>query len=134
MTGLLLDTHALLWTLDDNPKLSATARTEIQSSHRSGQNLWFSSISLAEVVYLQEKSRISVASLSMIYDEVNDPNSAYREVPITAAIVRQMQLIPRDDVPDLPDRLIAATALYLGLPLITADGKIRSLISIRTIW
>ncbi|HDQ72545.1 MAG TPA: hypothetical protein ENN19_10675 [Chloroflexi bacterium] len=29
--------------------------------------------------------------------------------------------IPRQQVPDLPDRIIAATALYLDVPLITRD-------------
>jgi predicted nucleic acid-binding protein len=41
--------------------------------------------------------------------------------------------IPRDQVPDLPDRVIAAAALALGLPLVTRDAKIRSS-AIQTIW
>jgi predicted nucleic acid-binding protein len=32
------------------------------------------------------------------------------------------------------DRIIAATALYLGLPLVTKDHKIRELSIIQTIW
>ncbi len=35
--------------------------------------------------------------------------------------------------PDMPDRIIGATALHLGLPLITRDGKIRAS-DLRTIW
>ncbi|WP_437730494.1 hypothetical protein [Sorangium sp. So ce1335] len=30
----------------------------------------------------------------------------------------------RADVPDMPDRIIAATAVSLGVPLVTRDGKI----------
>jgi len=36
-------------------------------------------------------------------------------------------------VPDLPDRIIAATALSHNLPLVTADHKIRAS-RIPTIW
>ena len=39
----------------------------------------------------------------------------------------------RAQVPDMPDRIIAATALSLGLPLVTRDGRIRDS-GIRTIW
>ena len=34
----------------------------------------------------------------------------------------------------MPDRIIAATALSLGLPLVTADTEIRKLTNITTIW
>ncbi|MDY7076564.1 MAG: hypothetical protein SXV54_06520 [Chloroflexota bacterium] len=44
-----------------------------------------------------------------------------------------MRQVPREQVPDLPDRVIAATALYLGVPLISRDRKIR-LSDVTTIW
>jgi predicted nucleic acid-binding protein len=47
-----------------------------------------------------------------------------------AAAVRR---VPRSEIPDLPDRIIAAAALHLGLPLVSRDHKIRTS-SIRTIW
>lgn len=37
-------------------------------------------------------------------------------------------------VPDMPDRIIAATALHLDLPLITSDSDIRKLTNIKSIW
>jgi len=45
-----------------------------------------------------------------------------------------MQKIPRETVPKMCDRIIAATALYLGLPLVTKDHRIRNLDVIQTIW
>jgi PIN domain nuclease of toxin-antitoxin system len=42
----LLDTHALLWTLDSNPKLSATARAAIAEP---GNELLISSVSVFEI-------------------------------------------------------------------------------------
>jgi len=41
--------------------------------------------------------------------------------------------VPRAEVPDMPDRIIAATALHLGLPLISRDRKIQ-LAGLQTIW
>ena len=41
--------------------------------------------------------------------------------------------IPREDIPDMPDRIIAATALHLGVPLISRDSKIK-LSKVKTIW
>jgi predicted nucleic acid-binding protein len=44
-----------------------------------------------------------------------------------------LALVPRAIVPDMPDRIIAATALYLNLPLVTADHKIQAS-NVQTIW
>lgn len=41
--------------------------------------------------------------------------------------------IPREIVPEMPDRIIAATALYLNIPLVTKDSKIQAA-NIQTIW
>ena len=43
---------------------------------------------------------------------------------LTTRVVEALATIPRDSVLDLPDRIIAATALHLGLPLISRDSKI----------
>ncbi|WP_218651474.1 hypothetical protein [Nostoc sp. C057] len=42
--------------------------------------------------------------------------------------------IDRATVPDMPDRIIAATAFCLGLPLVTRDLQIQALTNIQTIW
>jgi len=44
-----------------------------------------------------------------------------------------MRRVDRAQVPDLPDRSIAATAVHFGVPLISRDRKIRSS-SVPTIW
>ncbi|MEH1852352.1 MAG: PIN domain-containing protein [Nostoc sp.] len=47
-------------------------------------------------------------------------------VNLTTEIVDVLSTIPRDNVPDMPDRIIAATARYMGLALISRDAKIVS--------
>jgi PIN domain nuclease of toxin-antitoxin system len=54
-------------------------------------------------------------------------------IPLTQAIAWAVQQIPREQVPDLPDRVIAATALHLGVPLISRDRQI-CLSNVKTIW
>jgi PIN domain nuclease of toxin-antitoxin system len=44
-----------------------------------------------------------------------------------------MRNVPRADVPDLPDRIVAATAMHFGVPVISRDSRIRSS-SVQTIW
>lgn len=62
-----------------------------------------------------------------------EPAPLLVEVPITSEVIDAMSRVPRKDVPDLPDRLIAGTALLLGVPLVTRDRKIRNS-AVHTIW
>ena len=52
---------------------------------------------------------------------------------LTVEIVDAMKQVPRADVPDMPDRIVAATAVYFGVPVISRDGKIRAS-NVQTIW
>ncbi len=61
------------------------------------------------------------------------PQSAFRVAPLTVDIAFRLKEIARTAVPDLPDRVIAATALVLGFPLVTRDGRIRAS-NVETIW
>jgi len=54
------------------------------------------------------------------------PDASARVVPLSESIARCVALIPRESVPDMPDRIIAATALQVGVPLVTRDGRIRA--------
>jgi PIN domain nuclease of toxin-antitoxin system len=46
----------------------------------------------------------------------------------------KLSAIPRADIPDMPDRIITATAYQLGFPLITKDEKIRNSRVVPVIW
>ena len=73
-----------------------------------------------EVGYLYEKNRIPVSVKdieSIISDSVN-----YVEEALTLDIIKSAFEIT--DIPELHDRLIAGTARYLDIPLITNDPVI----------
>jgi PIN domain nuclease of toxin-antitoxin system len=127
------DTHAVIWYVFDDSRLSSVARTEIDSAVANGERIAVSSISLIEMVYLVDKGRIAMAVFDGIFQALDDPNPLLLEVFCDRAIAQAMRLVDRMQVPDLPDRIIAATAVHLGVPLISRDGKIRSS-SVTTIW
>jgi len=60
-------------------------------------------------------------------------NSFLVEAEVDAEVALAVQQVPRTQVPDMPDRIIAATALHLGVPLISRDRRI-SLSAVATVW
>jgi hypothetical protein len=58
MIEAIADTHALIWYLFKDSRLSNTARSQIEQATTVGNQIGFSSITLAEIVYLSERNRI----------------------------------------------------------------------------
>lgn len=132
MSDLIADTHAVIWHLNNRSRLSAIARKALAEAERIGL-IFVSSISLVEMIYLTEKGRIAPDVLILLRDALDDPTTAFRLVEVNREVTGFLEKIARQDVPDMPDRIIAATALYLNLPLVTRDGKIKTS-GIKTIW
>lgn len=95
--------------------------------------IFLASISLVEIHYLIEKGRVPATVLDRITDALTDPAAALELASLTFDIAQAVARIPRATVPDMPDRIIAATALHLGVPLVSRDRKIQAS-SIQTIW
>lgn len=129
----VLDTHTLLWYLENSKELSGSARAAIEDAVRKAQRVYVSAISMIESVYLVEGKRIPAAALQRLRQALSDSRSGLAIVPVDAAIVDALEKIPRNAVPDMPDRIIAATALHLGFPLITRDRRLQAA-GIPTIW
>jgi PIN domain nuclease of toxin-antitoxin system len=138
MTGgepgsFVVDTHSVVWFLQRDERLSRRARGEIRGALSAGRPIYVPSISLVELVYLVEKGRIPAAAAARVVQVLRDPASGFQLAPLDLQIAEATRQVPRNDVPDLPDRVIAATALALDLPLVTRDGKIRAA-NIQTVW
>jgi PIN domain nuclease of toxin-antitoxin system len=129
----VLDTHAAVWYLLDAKSLSQTAFSLIDGAAASGQPAYISAVSLVEVVYLVERGRIAGDAFERFVAELKQENPAFAVVPLDSEVAAVLRRIPRDIVPDMPDRIIAATALHLGVPLVTRDRRIQSA-GIKTIW
>jgi PIN domain nuclease of toxin-antitoxin system len=129
----IADTHAVIWYLFSDPRLGMEAAVFIDDAVSNGEHIGVSAISLAEMVYLIEKGRIESRALSELHAAIADPRAVLRHVPFDEKIAMRMTEIPRRDIPDLPDRIVAATALEYDVPVLSRDGRIRSS-TIQTIW
>jgi PIN domain nuclease of toxin-antitoxin system len=83
--------------------------------------------------YLEEKGKLQEGTLTRLKNALEGEDSSLVLVPLDLGVAEALEQIPRDAVPDMPDRIIAATALYMNLPLVTRDGKIRAS-AITTVW
>jgi PIN domain nuclease of toxin-antitoxin system len=133
MIGAVTDTHALIWYLLDSPLLSVPALTQFEACRTAGFQVGVSSISIVEIIYLVEKGRIPAATLALLEKRLAARPTILSIVPLSHSIALSVEQVPRDQIPDLPDRIIAATALNQGVPLITRDRRI-VVSSIETIW
>jgi len=100
----------------------------------NGESIFISAISLVEMNYLVEKNRIPTSSLEQLLQLIDDPLVKLVVVPLDTPVAKAFTQISREIVPEMGDRIIAATALYLSLPLVTKDHKISNLLNIQTIW
>lgn len=133
MIVAIADTHAAIWYLFSDRRLGSTASAFIDETIANGDHIGVSAISLAEMVYLIEKGRIPANALKDLHAATADPNAVLQHVPLDENVAMEMAQISRQDIPELPDRVIAATASFYGVPVLSKDRKIRSS-RIRSIW
>src|SRR5437763_15807349 len=133
MIAGVADTHTVLWYLYADARISNTAKGFIDQASATRQKIAVSSISVAEVVYLIEKNRLASPAYDVVTEALDDPDHVFTEAVLNAAIVRSMRSVSRAEVPEMPDRIVAATAVYFDVPVITRDSRILAS-SIKTVW
>ncbi len=129
----VLDTHAAIWYVFIRKRLSQNALRFIRRAVDSGRPAYVSAISIVETIYLIERGRVPLEAMRRLENGLKDPASGLLVAPVNSDVAEAVHRVPRDIVTDMPDRIIAATALHLGLPLVTRDQRIRS-VGIETIW
>jgi PIN domain nuclease of toxin-antitoxin system len=133
MLTCIIDTHTVIWYLDNDQRLSRKAREFIEMTAAHGDQVGLSTISLVEIIYLIEKAKIPSDTLVRLRMAINEPDSVIVETPLDMDTVQSVLQINRLQVPDMPDRIIAATAFHHNVPLVSRDGRIQAS-GIQTIW
>lgn len=121
---LLLDTHIILWALDDNPKLPSLARTLIMDEKN---DIYYSSAAIWEttIKYMSKPDRIRISG-SQLSDLCRE--MGYRMLPIADNHVKALETLVyhnQDQEHNDPfDRIMIAQAKADGLKFVTHDSKI----------
>lgn len=131
---LVADTHVLIWYLQDLPLLSDKAVKALDAVAAAGDPIFVSAATPVELRYLLEKGKVTETDYRRYLTVLESLGGYIEVVPVDMGVVRAMELVPREQVPDPWDRLIAATALAIGVPLVTRDRKLRTLPAVDTIW
>jgi len=123
VSGILLDTHVLIWLLNGDRTLARSVVATIeQAAHES--TVFVSAITPWEVAMLVAKGR-----LTFTLDVQEWIDAALRQpgvtlAPLDPAIAVASTRLPGTLHGDPADRLIVATARRLGALLVTADDRL----------
>lgn len=129
---ILLDTHVVVWLAFDQAAISRKAKHAIDAARRDAQGLAISDITLFELAMLVSKGRLELSiSLESFLREVE---SRFVVLPMDGRTCARAVTLPPSYPKDPADRIIGATALVEGLPLLTADRGIRRSRALPTIW
>ncbi|MEO5567801.1 MAG: type II toxin-antitoxin system VapC family toxin [Gemmatimonadaceae bacterium] len=131
---ILLDTHALIWWVSNPSRIPARATRALNAAMRDGTAIGVSSISVWEIAMLVTRGRLSltmevepwlakVEALPFLTFYPVDNTVARRSVALT-------DLASRDPA----DRMIVATAIEHGAPLVTADEQMKEYRRVKTVW
>lgn len=132
---IVLDTHALVWWVNGDDRLSAPARALIEQSVASTNGrVLVSVISAWEIAMLVERGRVALA---MDLDEwllAVESLEGVTLVPLSAQVAVQSATLPGEFHKDPADRIIVALAREQNAVLVTADEKIQRYPHVRWAW
>lgn len=124
---LLLDTHALIWFLDEDTRLPASIRTQIETT----PTVFVSIASLWEIAI---KANIGKLDLSAPFSSI-EPNLVALDITQLPIIFKDLEIylsLPlhhRDPF----DRILIAQAIHHSLPLVSQDTQMDAY-AIQRLW
>jgi PIN domain nuclease of toxin-antitoxin system len=129
----LLDTHAWIWWVTSDSRLSPRAKAAITAS-RSAQDLWISLISVWEIAKKVEKGQLVLdRPIERWLDEAVTA-SGLGVWEMTRPVLVESCALPQPFQGDPADQILVATARRHGAVLITKDQRIRRYAHVQSLW
>lgn len=131
---ILLDTHILVWRVNGETKRFTPKTRRALEQHGRRNELLFSSMTVFEITTLERRGRLrfKVSASEWLAQVRRLPE--YRIEPLTDDIAERAGQFGDTFPGDPADRMIAATALVRGVPLVTHDERLRGIEGLKTIW
>ena len=130
---IVLDTHVWIWWISNPENLSTCAGQAIDQAVTE-KGIIISSISTCEVALLFDKGRLELSVDVRDWVRKTEGLPFVRFMPVDNTISLRSVTLPGQFHPDPADRIITATAMTMGLPIVTRDDKILNYPHVRTIW
>jgi PIN domain nuclease of toxin-antitoxin system len=125
VTDLLLDTHIALWLDSGDERLGEATRRTIETAWRDGGRIFLSAVSVWEIAMLVDKGFIELDLPVNDWAERFLDGPGLEAVSLNHAAAARAYNLHHLEHRDPADRLLIASAIGLGCPLVTHDDRIR---------
>ena len=129
----VLDTHAWIWWVTSDRRLSRRARTAIARAQGRGE-LWLSMISIWEMAKKVEKGQISLDRPLDDWLESALAADGLQVADLTRPVLVDSCRLPQPFHGDPADQVIVATARSHSATLVTRDARLRDYRHVRSVW
>ena len=130
---IMLDTHTWIWFISKPEVLSKRAMKAVSAAVKE-KSVLISSISAWEVALLVVKKRLKLSLDVTDWIAKSERLPFIQFIAVSNSIAIKSANLPQPLHPDPADRIIIATALSAGAPLVTKDKKLLNYPHVKTIW
>ena len=130
---IVLDTHVWIWFIS-NPKNLSKRAEKVVNQALIDKSVLISSISAWELAHLVKRDRIKLTLEITDWIAKSEALPFIQFIPVTNSIAVKSVDLPQPLHSDPADRIIVATALSTGVPLVTKDKRLLDYSPVKTIW
>jgi PIN domain nuclease of toxin-antitoxin system len=121
MKRYVTDTQCLLWYITDDRRLPRAVNRVFSAVGEGRAQVLVPSIVLIEAIFLLHRQRIASSAVDQLLALPEDASATIYITPLNLAVAIAMSEFGPAAIPEMVDRVIAATARALNAPLLTTD-------------